>query len=161
MVHLHGIPVLLKDSIDTADKLNTTGGSYALEGIPVSRDSALSLKKLREAGAVIIGKSNMSEWGYMRSTRASSGWSARGGQTKNPYVLTRSPCGSSSGSGAAVAANLVTVCHWGRGGWIDSLSGISQFYRGDQAYGRSCEQSWGNSCCSNPGYGWTSDTNGD
>ena len=105
---LHGIPVLLKDSIDTADNLSTTGGSYALKGVPVPRDSFVA-KKLREAGAVIIGKSNMSEWGYMRSTRASSGWSARGGQTKNPYILTRSPCGSSSGSGAAVAANLVAV----------------------------------------------------
>ena len=105
---LHGIPVLLKDSIDTADKLSTTGGSYALVGIPVPRDSFVA-KQLREAGAVIIGKANMSEWGYMRSTRASSGWSARGGQTKNPYILTRNPCGSSSGSGAAVAANLVAV----------------------------------------------------
>ena len=105
---LHGIPVLLKDSIDTADKLGTTGGSYALEGIPVPRDSFIA-EQLRKAGAVIIGKANMSEWGYMRSTRASSGWSARGGQTKNPYILTRSPCGSSSGSGAAVAANLVAV----------------------------------------------------
>ena len=105
---LHGIPVLLKDSIDTADNLSTTAGSYALEGIPVSRDSFVA-KKLRDAGAVIIGKANMSEWGYLRSTRASSGWSARGGQTKNPYILTRSPCGSSSGSGAAVAANLVAV----------------------------------------------------
>lgn len=105
---LHGIPVLLKDSIDTADKLSTTGGSYALEGIPVPRDSFVA-KQLRKAGAVIIGKANMSEWGYMRSTRASSGWSARGGQTKNPYILTRNPCGSSSGSGAAVAANLVAV----------------------------------------------------
>ena len=105
---LHGIPVLLKDSIDTADKLSTTAGSFALEGIPVSRDSFVA-QKLRDAGAVILGKSNMSEWGYLRSTRASSGWSARGGQTKNPYILTRSPCGSSSGSGAAVAANLVSV----------------------------------------------------
>ncbi|MDT3776025.1 amidase [Nitrospira sp. MA-1] len=105
---LHGIPVLLKDSIDTADKLSTTGGSYALEGIPVPRDSFVA-KQLRKAGAVVIGKANMSEWGYMRSTRASSGWSARGGQTKNPYILTRNPCGSSSGSGAAVAANLVAV----------------------------------------------------
>ena len=105
---LHGIPVLLKDSIDTADKLGTTSGSYALEGIPVPRDSFIA-EQLRKAGTVIIGKANMSEWGYMRSTRASSGWSARGGQTKNPYILTRSPCGSSSGSGAAVAANLVAV----------------------------------------------------
>lgn len=105
---LHGIPVLIKDNIGTADKLNTTAGSYALEGVPVVRDSFVA-QKLREAGAIIIGKANMSEWAYFRSFRGSSGWSARGGQTKNPYILTRSPCGSSSGSGAAVAANLVTV----------------------------------------------------
>ena len=105
---LHGIPVLLKDNIDTADKLHTTAGSYALEGVPVTRDSFVA-QKLREAGAIIIGKANMSEWAYFRSTRACSGWSARGGQTRNPYILTRNPCGSSSGSGAAVAANLVAV----------------------------------------------------
>jgi len=105
---LHGIPVLLKDNFDTADKLNTTAGSYALEDVPVARDSFVA-KKLREAGAIILGKANMSEWAYFRSFRACSGWSARGGQTKNPYILTRNPCGSSSGSGAAVAANLVTV----------------------------------------------------
>ncbi len=105
---LHGIPVLLKDNIDTADKLNTTAGSYALEGISVAQDAFIA-KKLREAGAIILGKANMSEWAYFRSFRACSGWSARGGQTKNPYILTRNPCGSSSGSGAAVAANLVAV----------------------------------------------------
>ena len=105
---LHGIPILLKDNIETADKLNTTAGSYALEGVPVKQDSFVA-QKLREAGAVILGKANMSEWAYFRSFRACSGWSARGGQTKNPYILTRNPCGSSSGSGAAVAANVVTV----------------------------------------------------
>ncbi len=105
---LHGIPVLVKDNIETADKLQTTAGSYALDGVPGTGDSFVA-KKLREAGAVIIGKANMSEWAYFRSTRASSGWSARGGQTKNPYILTRNPCGSSSGSAVAVAANLVTV----------------------------------------------------
>lgn len=105
---LHGIPILVKDNIETADKLQTTAGSFALEGVPVTEDSFVA-KKLREAGAVIIGKANMSEWAYFRSTRASSGWSARGGQTKNPYILTRNPCGSSSGSGVAVAANLVAV----------------------------------------------------
>ena len=105
---LHGIPVLVKDNIETADKMQTTAGSYALDGVPGTTDSFV-VKKLREAGAVIIGKANMSEWAYFRSTRASSGWSARGGQTKNPYILTRNPCGSSSGSAVAVAANLVTV----------------------------------------------------
>ena len=105
---LHGIPVLVKDNIETGDKLQTTAGSFALEGVPGTHDAFL-VKKLREAGAVIIGKANMSEWAYFRSTHASSGWSARGGQTKNPYILSRNPCGSSSGSGAAVAANLVAV----------------------------------------------------
>ena len=105
---LHGIPVLVKDNIETADNMQTTAGSYALDGVPGTGDSFVA-KKLREAGAVIIGKANMSEWAYFRSTRASSGWSARGGQTKNPYILTRNPCGSSSGSAVAVAANLVTV----------------------------------------------------
>jgi amidase len=105
---LHGIPILLKDNIETADKLETTAGSYALEGVPVKQDSFVA-QELREAGAVILGKANMSEWAYFRSTRGCSGWSARGGQTKNPYILTRNPCGSSSGSGAAVAANVVSV----------------------------------------------------
>jgi len=105
---LHGIPILLKDNIETADKLHTTAGSYALEEIPVKQDAFVA-QKLREAGAIILGKTNMSEWAYFRSTRASSGWSARGGQTKNPYILTRNPCGSSSGSGAAVAANLAAA----------------------------------------------------
>jgi amidase len=105
---LHGMPVLVKDNIDTADKMNTTAGSYALVGVPVYQD-AFIVQKLREAGAIILGKTNMSEWAYFRSTRGSSGWSARGGQTLNPYILTRNPCGSSSGSGAAIAANLAAV----------------------------------------------------
>ena len=105
---LHGIPILLKDNIETADKLHTTAGSYALENVTVKQDAQVA-RKLREAGVILLGKANMSEWAYFRSTRASSGWSARGGQTKNPYILTRSPCGSSSGSGAAVAANVIPV----------------------------------------------------
>jgi amidase len=105
---LHGIPILLKDNIETADKLHTTAGSYALENVAVKQDAQVA-RKLREAGGILLGKANMSEWAYFRSTRASSGWSARGGQTKNPYILTRSPCGSSSGSGAAVAANVIPV----------------------------------------------------
>lgn len=105
---LHGIPVLIKDNIDTGDRMMTTAGSLALEGAPASRDSFL-VSRLREAGAVILGKANLSEWANFRSTRSSSGWSARGGQTKNPYVLDRNPCGSSSGSGAAVSANLCAV----------------------------------------------------
>jgi amidase len=105
---MHGIAVLVKDSIDTADKMMTTAGSLAMQGNIAPRD-AFIIEKLRDAGAVILGKTNMSEWGYMRSTRACSGWSSRGGQTRNPYVLDRSPLGSSSGSAVAVAANLCSV----------------------------------------------------
>jgi amidase len=102
---LHGIPLLLKDNIDTADRMTTTAGSLALEGSIPGQDAFL-VKKLRQAGAVFLAKANLSEWANFRSTRSSSGWSSRGGQTRNPYVLDRSPCGSSSGSGAAVAAGL-------------------------------------------------------
>jgi amidase len=105
---LHGIPVLIKDNIDTADRMQTTAGSLALVGSTPSRDSAVA-KKLREAGAVILGKTNLSEWANIRSSHSTSGWSGRGGQTKNPYAIHRNPCGSSSGSGAATSANLCTV----------------------------------------------------
>lgn len=105
---LHGIPILVKDNIDTADKMMTTAGSIALEGHKAKQD-AFIIGQLRNAGAVLIGKTNLSEWANFRSTRSSSGWSSRGGQTKNPCVLDRNPCGSSSGSAAAVAANLCTV----------------------------------------------------
>ena len=103
---LHGIPILLKDNIDTHDRMLTTAGSLALVGGAKPTQDAFVAKKLRDAGAVILGKTNLSEWANFRSTKSSSGWSARGGQTKNPYVLERNPCGSSSGSGVAVAANL-------------------------------------------------------
>ena len=102
---LHGIPILIKDNIDTSDGMMTTAGSLALLGSTPSRD-AFVVRKLREAGAVVLGKTNLSEWANIRSSRSTSGWSARGGQTKNAYVLDRNPCGSSSGSGAAAAANL-------------------------------------------------------
>lgn len=102
---LHGIPVMLKDNIDTADKMMTTAGSLALLGSVAPQDSFVA-QKLREAGAVILGKTNLSEWANFRSTHSSSGWSSRGGQTRNPYALDRNPCGSSSGSAVAVAANL-------------------------------------------------------
>lgn len=105
---LHGIPVLVKDNIDTADKMMTTAGSLALAGNIASRD-AFIIERLRAAGAVLLGKTNLSEWANFRSSRSSSGWSSRGRQTRNPYALDRSPCGSSSGSGAAVAANLCAV----------------------------------------------------
>jgi amidase len=102
---LHGIPVLLKDNIDTHDRMTTTAGSLALLGSIAPRDSFIA-QKLREGGAVILGKANLSEWANFRGERSSSGWSARGGQTSNPYVLGRNPSGSSSGSAVAVAANL-------------------------------------------------------
>lgn len=102
---LHGIPILIKDNIATRDNMMTTAGSLALVGSIPPEDSFVA-RKLREAGAVIIGKTNLSEWANFRSTRSTSGWSARGGQTLNPYALDRNPCGSSSGSGVAVAANL-------------------------------------------------------
>lgn len=102
---LHGIPLLIKDNIDTADRMHTTAGSLALLGSRPTKDSFVA-QKLREAGAIILGKTNLSEWANFRSSHATSGWSGRGGQTKNPYALDRNPCGSSSGSGAAVSANL-------------------------------------------------------
>lgn len=105
---LHGIPVLIKDNINTGDKMMTTAGALALVGNIASKDAYI-IKQLRLAGAVLLGKTNLSEWANFRSTRSTSGWSSRGGQTKNPTVLDRSPCGSSSGSGAAVAANMCTV----------------------------------------------------
>jgi amidase len=105
---LHGIPVLIKDNIDTADRMMTTAGSLALEGSIASRDAFVA-QRLRAAGAVILGKTNLSEWANFRSSHSSSGWSGRGGQTKNPYVLDRNPCGSSSGSGASVSANFCAV----------------------------------------------------
>ncbi len=102
---LHGVPVLLKDNIDTADRMRTSAGSLALAEHIALRDSTVAAN-LRAAGAVILGKTNLSEWANFRSSHSVSGWSSRGGQTRNPYALDRNPCGSSSGSGAAVAANL-------------------------------------------------------
>src|SRR5688500_13953788 len=102
---LHGIPILIKDNIDTQDRMMTTAGSLALIGAKPFQDAFVA-KKLRDAGAVILGKTNLSEWANFRSTKSSSGWSARGGQTRNPYALDRNPCGSSSGSGVAPSANL-------------------------------------------------------
>ncbi len=102
---LHGIPVLIKDNIDTGDRMNTTAGSLALLGSHASKDSFVAAR-LRKAGAVILGKTNLSEWANIRSSHSTSGWSGRGGLTRNPYALDRNPCGSSSGTGAAVSANL-------------------------------------------------------
>jgi len=105
---LHGIPVLIKDNIDTGDKMQTTAGSNALIGAPAP-DDAIIVGKLRNAGAVLLGKTNLSEWANFRSTRSSSGWSGRGGQVRNAYCIDRSPCGSSSGTGVAVSANLCAL----------------------------------------------------
>ena len=105
---LHGIPVLVKDNIATADRMATTAGSLALVGAKPPADAAVAAR-LRAAGAVILGKANLSEWANFRSSNSSSGWSARGGQCKNPYALDRSPCGSSSGTAAAIAANFAAV----------------------------------------------------
>jgi amidase len=105
---LHGIPILIKDNIDTADRMMTTAGSLALEGSIAARD-AFVVERLRAAGVVILGKTNLSEWANFRSSKSSSGWSGRGGQTKNPYALDRNPCGSSSGTGTAIAANLAAI----------------------------------------------------
>ena len=105
---LHGIPVIIKDNIDTGDQMQTTAGTLVLEGHVAAKD-AFIVAQMREAGAVLLGKANLSEWANFRSTRSSSGWSGRGGQTKNPYVLDRNPCGSSAGSGVAVSASLCAI----------------------------------------------------
>ena len=105
---LHGVPILIKDNIGTADRMTTTAGSLALEGSIPPHDATIA-RKLREAGAVILGKANLSEWANFRSQRSSSGWSGRGGQCANPYALHRNPCGSSSGSAAGVSANLAAI----------------------------------------------------
>ena len=102
---LHGVPIVVKDNIDTADRMTTTAGSYALEGHIAAQDSGVAAK-LRAAGAIILAKANLSEWANIRSTRSSSGWSGRGGQCANAYAVDRNPCGSSSGSGASVSANF-------------------------------------------------------
>ncbi len=105
---LHGVPVALKDNLDTHDRMTTTAGSLALAGSIPPRDSFVA-ERLRAAGAILLGKLNMSEWAYFRGERATSGWSARGGQCRNPYALDRNPCGSSSGSGVAASANLCAL----------------------------------------------------
>jgi amidase len=105
---LHGIPIAIKDNIDTGDRMKTTAGSLALEG-SIARRDAFAIERLRAAGAVILAKTNLSEWANFRSTKSSSGWSGRGGQVRNPYALDRNPCGSSSGTGTAVAANLAAA----------------------------------------------------
>ena len=129
---LHGIPVLIKDNIDTADRMQTTAGSLALVGSRPAKDSFVA-QKLREAGAVILGKTNLSEWANIRSSHSVSGWSGRGGLTRNPYALDRNPCGSSSGSGAATAANLCAAGRRYRNRWLGGVPVVRQWHCGDQA----------------------------
>lgn len=105
---LHGIPIMIKDNIDTGDKMQTTAGSLALVGSPAPKDAPI-VAQLREAGAVLLGKTNLSEWANFRSTRSSSGWSGRGRQTRNPWAMDRNPCGSSAGSGAAASGNMCAI----------------------------------------------------
>lgn len=112
---LHGIPIMMKDIIETADKMTTTAGSLALEG-HIAKQDAFIVENLRKAGVILLGKNTLSEWGNFRSDKSTSGWSSRGGQVRNPYALDRNPCGSSSGTGVAVAANLCAV---GIGGETD------------------------------------------
>src|SRR5688572_17034655 len=104
---LHGIPILIKDNIDSVGMVNSAGSLALADNRP--KEDAFIVGRLRDAGAVILGKTNLSEWANFRSTRSTSGWSSRGGQTKNPYVLDRNPCGSSSGTGAAIAASLASI----------------------------------------------------
>jgi amidase len=106
---LHGVPIMIKDNVETQDRMMTTAGSLALEGWYAPKDAPL-VARLRAAGAVILGKTNLSEWADFRSNHASSGWSGRGGQTRNPYALDRNPSGSSSGSAVAVSANFCRSC---------------------------------------------------
>ncbi len=106
---LHGIPFVIKDNIDTADKMKTTAGSLALVDAPTPVKDAFIIERLRAAGAVLLGKTNLSEWANFRDNDSSSGWSGRGRQTRNPYILDRNPCGSSSGTGSAIAANLAAI----------------------------------------------------
>ena len=148
---LHGVPILIKDNIDTADRMMTTAGSLALEGSIASRD-AFIVERLRAAGAVILGKTNLSEWANFRSTRSTSGWSARGGLVKNPYALDRNPCGSSSGTGAAIAANLGGNRGRHRNRRVDRLSVGCQRTGRDQADCRPGQPVGHHSDCPQPGH---------
>ncbi len=133
---LHGIPILIKDNIATADRMMTTAGSLALVGATPPTRRVHRRAAARTAGAVILGKTNLSEWANFRSTHSSSGWSGRGGQTKNPYALDRNPSGSSSGSGAAVAASLCGRRGRHRDGRLDRVAVEQQLARRHQADGR-------------------------
>ena len=156
---LHGIPVLIKDNIDTADTMQTSAGSLALVGASAPRD-AFVVEQLRAAGAVIIGKTNLSEWANFRSTRSTSGWSGRGGQTRHPYVLDRNPCGSSSGTGSAIAASLADGGYWHRDRWIDYLSVVDLWTcwtQTDRGFG---ESEWHHPHFGHARYGGSDDAHG-
>ncbi len=129
---MYGIPVLLKDNVDTGDRMLTTAGSLALADAPAPRDAGL-VARLRKAGALILGKTNLSEWANFRSNHASSGWSGRGGLTRNPYVLDRNPCGSSAGSGSSGRRRPGHGGHRHRDRWLDHLPGGLQRHRRHQA----------------------------
>ena len=151
---LLGIPLLLKDNIDTGDKMQTTAGSFALAGMPAVQDSTVAAK-LRAAGAVILGKTNLSEWANFRSTHSTSGWSGRGGLTHNPYSLDRNACGSSSGSGAATASKLHGDLVRQRNRRQHRVSGKRQRRRWIQADDRHREPRRRRSDFAHPGHGRT------
>ena len=148
---LHGIPLLLKDNIATADRMQTTAGSLALVGSRVAQD-ATSAARLRAAGAIILGKTNLSEWANFRSSHSVSGWSSRGGQTRNPYALDRTPCGSSSGSAVAVAANLCAAAVGTETRWVHHLPVANLRHRGHQADPGPGEPGRHRSDCTQPGH---------
>ena len=149
---MHGIPVLIKDNIDTADRMATSAGSLALAESKAAKDAFIA-GRLRESGAVLLGKTNLSEWANFRSTRSSSGWSGRGGQTRNPYALDRNPCGSSSGSGAAVSANLCAVGRGDGNRRVHRVPILHQRHRGHQTHARAGQQVGNHSHRAQPGHG--------
>jgi len=157
---LHGIPVLIKDNIDTGDKMMTTAGSLALVGHKAAQDAYI-IRQLRAAGAVILGKTNLSEWANFRSTRSTSGWSSRGGQTKGPYILDRNPSGSSAGSGSAVAANLCAVAIGTETDGFRRIPLFGERRRRHQADGRAAEPQRDHPDIGYPGYSRPDGADGD
>ena len=135
---LHGLPILIKDNIDTADKMTTTAGSLALEGSIAPAD-AFVVQRLRAAGAVLLGKSNLSEWANIRSTSSTTGWSSRGGQTRNPYSLNHSPGGSSSGSGGGGKSRLLRSRSGDRDRWLGSHPFGDECIGWNQTFVGACE----------------------
>ena len=149
---MHGIPILIKDNIDTGDRMTTTAGSLALEGSIAPRDAFIA-RQLREAGAIILGKTNLSEWANFRSTHSSSGWSGRGGQAKNPYVLDRNPCGSLVGLRRSNLRELRSRCGRDRDGRLDRLPIGYQRNCRNQTDPRAAEQIGNHSDRAQPGHG--------